>query len=83
VEPGETVLVFIPSLVATLLHSEREKGAPLTESEVAEIRDKASVVAMRPADLPAFEEKRGYQDLDPENCWEEWQLAREQLASHD
>ena len=75
----ETVLVFIPSLVATLLKAERDKGAPLTEAEVLRIRDAAPVVAMHPSDLPAFDEQRGYQDIDPEHCWEQWQRAREEL----
>jgi len=78
--PEETVLVFIPSLVATLLHAEREKGAPLARSEVLRIRDEAPVVAMHPSDLPAFEEQRGYRDIDPECCWEQWEQAREELA---
>jgi len=75
----ETVLWFIPSLVATLLHAEQLKGSPLTQAEVLRIRDNAQVVAVRLADVPDLEEKRGYQDLDPERCWEQWQQARKQL----
>lgn len=37
----ETLIVHIPSLVATLLAAEREKAAPLTKAEVLEIRDTA------------------------------------------
>lgn len=27
-----------------------------------------------------MDEKRGYKDIDPENCWEQWQEARKMLA---
>ena len=79
----ETTFWFMPSLVATLLQAEQEKGCPLTEAEVLQIRDHAPVVAVRPSDIPALEEKRGYQDLDPETCWQQWQLARKELISSD
>ena len=65
----ETVIAFIPSLVATLLHVEREKGAPLTVSEVLEIRDNAPCRAIRPIELPKLVARRGYEDIDPERCW--------------
>ena len=77
------VLVIIPSLVAQLLHAERTKGAPLTETEVVKIRDESECVAMHPDDLPAMIEKRGYEDINPERCWEEWQKARVALVSFD
>ncbi|BCU76550.1 hypothetical protein [Luteolibacter sp. LG18] len=66
-------------LVATLLHHEQEKGSPLTEAEVIAIRDQAPCV-MSPRD--AFEkarESRGYDDIDPEDCWNGWQVVRKGL----
>ena len=79
----DTVLVIIPSLVSQLLRAEREKGAPLSEGEVLRIRDGSECVAMHPDDLPAMIEQRGYEDIDPERCWEEWQQARIALFSED
>jgi hypothetical protein len=70
-----------PALVAVLLRKEKDKGSPLTQQEVLEIRDKASAVAV-PYDLRhIFEESRGYADIDPENAWEEWQSVRGTLLA--
>ncbi len=82
-ENEETIIIHIPSLVATLLDAERRKGAPLVESEVLEIRDTAPARAIRPNELPALIERRGYEDIDPETCWAEWCDAREHLLSND
>jgi len=73
------VLFFIPSLSSILLNRERGKGSPLTEEEVISIRDQAVVVALRPEAAKEIEEKRGYQDIRAENCWEEWQILRRQF----
>lgn len=70
------ILTFIPSLVSLLLSREQGKGAPLTEEEVLEIRDKAKVVAL-PADVAVkVAAERGYRDIHGDHCWEEWQRAR-------
>ncbi|WP_303908721.1 hypothetical protein [Thiohalomonas denitrificans] len=69
----------IPALVAVLLHKEREKGAPLSKSEVLEIRDNAECRMGTIHEVQALEESRGYTDIDPENVWEQWQEARVQL----
>ncbi|AFZ27898.1 hypothetical protein Cylst_5922 [Cylindrospermum stagnale PCC 7417] len=72
---------FVPSLSSILHRHELEKGSPLTEDEVNSIRDR-SVVVMLPSDsVLAMEQNRGYQDVDPENCWHEWQFLRQQLAA--
>lgn len=73
---NDLVFVFMPSLVATLLNRERAKGSALTEAEVLAIRDGAQVVASPPDVALKVEEGRGYKDIDPERCWEEWQQAR-------
>jgi hypothetical protein len=58
------ILTFVPSLVSLLLGREESKGSPLTEQEVLEIRDKATVVAL-PADAAAaVASERGYRDID-------------------
>lgn len=75
------ILTFVPSLVSLLLGREKSKHSPLTEREVLEIRDKATVVAL-PADAAVkVTAKRGYRDIDADRCWEEWQQARIDLLS--
>ena len=69
----------MPSLVATLLNREKAKGSPLTEAEVLEIRDSCPSVAV-PIDVAVkIDAERGYKDIDPEQCWEQWQVARKNL----
>ena len=79
-ESNDLIIYPMPSLVATLLNRERAKGSPLTEQEVIQIRDGCPSVAV-PRDVARqIDESRGYLDIDPENCWEEWQRARKELA---
>ena len=73
------IIYPIPSLVATLLDRERAKGSPLTEEEVIRIRDNCAAVAVPAEVAREIDESRGYVDIDPENCWEEWQRARKAL----
>lgn len=77
---SEKLVIFpMPSLVSTLLKREQEKGSPLTETEVIQIRNDCPSVAV-PIDVVAkIEEERGYKDIDPQRCWEEWQEARKQF----
>ena len=73
------VIYPMPSLVATLLNREQAKGSPLTQAEVMEIRDCCPSVAV-PIDVVAkIDAERGYKDIDPEQCWEQWQEARKSL----
>lgn len=76
-------LVFIPALVAVLHHAEQAKGAPLSESEVLEIRDGAVCMAMSFSTALQMEEKRGYPDIVAEDCWAQWQMARAELNAPD
>jgi hypothetical protein len=76
----QLVPVFIPALVVILLHSERQKGSPLTEQEVLNIRDNGACIMMPVEHIRALAESRGYEDLDPENVWAEWQQARTEIA---
>jgi len=69
----------IPSLVSILLAIERRKGAPLTEREVLDIRDKAGVMVL-PDKGELLQKDRGYDDIDPVRCWEEWQRVRLQFS---
>ena len=81
---GERLLIVpVPSLVATLLRAEQGKGSALTESEVLAIRDKCPSIAM-PVDVAAkAAAERGYDDIDPEHAWEEWQAVRPSLTGGD
>lgn len=82
-DSDNVLIVHVPSLVATLWAAEKEKGAPLTEQEVLDIRDNSPAIAMRPSELQEVEASRGYQDIDPEQCWAEWQAARKNLLAHE
>jgi hypothetical protein len=75
----ELVIFPVPSLVAVLLNREQAKGSPLTQEEVIQIRDACPAIALRPEAVRKMEERRGYKDIDPENCWKEWQQARKDL----
>jgi hypothetical protein len=66
------VLQFIPSLASVLLAAEKQKGNALTEEEAINIRDTSNCVAVTVEMFLKAEESRGYKDIDPENCWEEW-----------
>ena len=76
---GRLIIFCIPSLVATLLNRENKKGAPLTEQEVLEIRDNAPAIALPEKVAEEVTAKRGYEDIDADNVWEEWQRARVEL----
>nr|WP_154927735.1 hypothetical protein [Pantoea agglomerans] len=66
------IVLFIPSLISLLVSKAEEKGSPLTEEEVLAIRDNATAIVTDAEGVSAVAERRGYQDIDPEHCWEEW-----------
>eukprot|EP01035_Chromulina_nebulosa_P037839 gene37839-51084_t len=72
----QLLIVPVPSLVSSLLALETEKGSPLTESEVLEATDKAPSIAMPAHALAAVAVGRGYDDIDPENAWADWQTLK-------
>ncbi len=73
------IIIPMPSLVSVLLRREQDKGSPLTEAEVLSIRDGCAAVAVPRDKVGAIVESRGYEDIDPERCWEQWQEVRKQL----
>jgi hypothetical protein len=80
VSVGEKLVpMFMPSLAALLLNSERTKGAPLTHQEVISVRDNGVCVMVPQSVARKMEESRGYRDVDPENCWEDWNALRSEL----
>jgi hypothetical protein len=74
------IIVPIPSVVATLLRAERQKGTPLTESEVIAIRDSCPSSVLSEQVAAEVIAKRGYDDVDLENTWESWQAIRPTLS---
>ena len=74
------VPVFIPALSAILLAAEDTKGSPLTLNEALAVRDKAAVIMINSGDVEKLFETRGYADIDPQNCWYDWQMLRRQLG---
>ena len=78
-EENKLILYFVPSLVATLLNRERAKGSPLTEQEVIDIRDKCPCIALPPSRAELMDESRGYKDIEADDCWNQWQMARKEL----
>jgi hypothetical protein len=75
----QLVLQFIPALVVILKAEEDRKGSPLTEAEVLKIRDSAVCMTLPVSVFKKMEESRGYRDINPENCWQEWCAIRTQL----
>lgn len=71
-------IVFIPSLISLLISKAEEKGSPLSEEEVLNIRDTATAIRLDAEAALSMIESRGYQDIDPENCWDEWIAFRKE-----
>jgi uncharacterized protein YegJ (DUF2314 family) len=75
----DLVPVFMPALSVVLLSAEDRKGAPLDPEEVLAIRDKSPCIMMAKVDAGKLSERRG-RDIDPENCWHDWQFLRRELG---
>ena len=73
------VTVYNPSIAAILLAAETDKGTPLSEREVLGIRDSATVLKVLPETAAEMEKQRGHKDINPENCWAEWQELRKRV----
>lgn len=72
----DLIITPIPSLVSLLIRAEQQKGQPLTQEEVENIRDTCACIALPPDAARAVTEKRGYVDVDPEDVWNQWQRVR-------
>lgn len=77
----ELLPVFMPALVALLIKAEELNGTALTRHQVIAIRDNADCIMMPAAAKAEMEEDRGYPDIDPERCWEEWLAVRAAMAA--
>ena len=73
--------VFIPALVALLIQAEELNGSPLTRNQAMAIRDNANCVMLPPSTKAEIEEERGYADIDPERCWEDWLIVRAKVSA--
>jgi uncharacterized protein YegJ (DUF2314 family) len=82
VEPDtdDLVPVFMPALVVLLVHAEDKKGSPLSKDEVHAIRDSGACIMMETGDARKMDDSRGYRDIDPENCWHDWQMTRRDMG---
>lgn len=78
-QDARLVITPVPALVDVLMLKEKEKGSPLTEAEVVEIRDKAVCIALPLSERVKMDEVRGHADLDPDNVWKQWQEIRTEL----
>lgn len=76
----DLIPLFIPALSSLLLAAEDEKGHPLSRDDVLTIRDNASCIMVASADAEKMAETRGFNDIDPENCWYDWQMLRRELG---
>lgn len=73
------VAVFMPALIFFLYKLEKEKGAPLSEDEVKRGLGMAPSIMMTRSDAQAFQEQRGFVDINPDNVWQEWQFVRTRI----
>ena len=77
----DLIPVFTPALVALLIQAEELNGSPLTRDQVIAIRDNADCVMLPRSAKAEMEEERGYTDIDPERCWEDWSIVRAKLSA--
>jgi hypothetical protein len=82
--PEPMVTVFLNPLAMLLAGRERQKGSPLTEAEVLEVRDGAACTQMPLSQAEPFYAALDAQmptpRLDPERIWEEWQAVRDRVV---
>ncbi|MBI5544488.1 MAG: hypothetical protein HY901_11395 [Deltaproteobacteria bacterium] len=76
---ADLVPIYVPSLLEILAAAEKKKGAPLTEAEVLNVRDTATVVMLSRERADQMRRGRGRPDVDPERCWEQWQELRTKI----
>ena len=77
---SDVAIVPIPALVVVLLNKELEKGSPLTRREVESLRNKTRRMTLPRALALKLQARRGYSDVDLENCWEDWSARRAEFG---
>lgn len=84
VDPNDPLVpVPIPALAVLFLELEKEKGSPLTEEEILHHRDTCTSMMLRLSEKRSLEQNRGFRDIDPENCWEEWLIVRARNPNYE
>jgi hypothetical protein len=82
--PEPMVTVFLNPLAMLLAARERQKGSPLTEAEVLEVRDGAVCTQMPLSQAERFyaalDAQMPIPRLDPERIWEQWQAMRNRVV---
>ncbi len=78
----QVVPLFTPPLASLLAAAEQEKGGALTEIEVLGIRDQSACIMVDCKEAKAVEEKRGFVDVNPNNCWADWHRLRVELTGN-
>lgn len=79
--PDGRALLFVPSLVSVLLAAERDHGRPLGRMEAQQLCARAGVMSVPAESVAEMDRGRGYADLDPARCWEDWQARRQEFTS--
>ena len=77
---ADVVSVPIPALALVLLNKEQQKGSPLTRREVESLGYAARRMTLPRKLALALQARRGYADIDLDNCWEDWSTRRAELA---
>ncbi len=81
--PEPMVPVFLNPLALLLAGRERQKGSPLTEAEVLEVRDEAACTQVSLSRAEKFYASLDAQmpipRLDPERIWEQWLAIRDRV----
>ena len=77
---ARTVRVYLNPLINTLIGAEKQKGAPLTETEVFEILERTPYTEMPFTEArklyQAFDKQMQVPRLNPDNIWNDWQKHR-------
>jgi hypothetical protein len=73
------VPVPMPALIPLLIKKERDKGCDLTEAEVLEIRDNAACIMLPISAKEKLAQEREYEDIDPEQVWEQWLVIKREM----
>ncbi len=76
VSPRKVVSLAQPPLVELLTSLEQHKGSPLCEEEVLAACSTAAFIQVRELRAREIALLRGYDDIDPQNAWAEWQDYR-------
>ncbi len=65
--------VFMPALIAVIMHFHNQQESILSEKEVNAIRDKAAIIALPKGSKEHQAQARGYEDIHfPEYAWVEY-----------